>query len=307
MDYIVYIADECKKEAREHNYIDALEKLARDVEQKQNIANFDQFPAPFFVKKKFGDKRGRLIAVQEKITVNNDDYAVIKFLAVLLKADKEYDDFQNNAKGNGVKYLQRTDLEELKTAIKEKVAKEPPAKKQPLSDKEESFLYDSNTNYSLENESLIYESEDWIKAINSKQYANYLSPIHDAVFDIVNSNNIDKYIINIKNLQIIFSNDPEQKYLFLIGLCSSGENSVNIFEKWKKHQESTEIERLARRSYPNYLLADSDIWFEIEKDPQSNFALSGEEINVLKSISGENPFPLFINGQAGSGKSTILQ
>jgi hypothetical protein len=33
------------------------------------------------------------------------------------------------------------------------------------------------------------------------------------------------------------------------------------------------------------LPADPDIWFEIEKDPQSNFALSGEEITVLKLIN----------------------
>lgn len=146
MDYIVYIADECIKEAREHDYIDALEKLAWDVEHKHNVANFDQFPAPFFVKKKFGNKRGRLIAAQENITINGNDYAVIKFLAVLLKADKEYDDFQNNTKDNGFKYLKRTDSTELIAVVKEKIAKEPPTKKQSLSDEEKSFLYSSNTN-----------------------------------------------------------------------------------------------------------------------------------------------------------------
>jgi hypothetical protein len=307
MDYIVYIADECKKEAREHGYIDALEKLARDVEQKQNVANFDQFPAPFFVKKKFGDKRGRLIAAQENIT----GYAVIKFLAVLIKADKKYNDFQeSNTNANGDKYLRRVNSEELRKFVEEKIAKEPPPKKQSLSSEEESFLYSSNTNYSLENESLIYESEDWIKAINSKPYINYLSPICNVISNIANKDSVDTHSINIENLpnhNIVFFADHEKKYLFLIGLCSTGENSENIFEQWKKKQESTDIARLARRSYPYYLLADPDIWFEIEKDPQSNFALSGEEINVLKSISGQNPFPFFINGRAGSGKSTILQ
>jgi hypothetical protein len=310
MDYIVYIVDECMKEAKAHNYTDALVKLAHDVEQKQNVANFDQFPAPFFVKKKCGDKRGRLIAAQEIMNIKGTDYAVIKFLAILIKADKEYSKFQNDAKVNGDKYLKRTDSVELKKAIEEKVAKEPPAKKQSLSAEEKSFLYGSNTNYGLENESLIYESEDWIKAINSKPYINYLSPIYNVISNIVNKDSENIHCINIENLPnhiIIFFANHEKKYLFLIGLYSSEDDSENICKQWKKRHESTDIARLARRSYPNYLLADPDIWFEIEKDPQSNFALSGEEIDVLKSINEPNPFPLFINGRAGSGKSTILQ
>jgi hypothetical protein len=310
MDYVVYIADECRREAKTHNYTDALEKLAGDVERKQNVANFDQFPTPFFVKKKFGAFQGRLIAAQEIININGTDYAIMKFLAILVKADKEYSEFQNNAKANGDKYLKRINSVDLKKAIEERVAEKPPIKKQSLSDEEKSFLYSSNTNYSLENESLIYESEDWIKAINSKPYINYLSPICNAISSIVSKDSADIHFKNIESLSnhnIVFFVDHEKKYLFLIGLCSSEEDSSNIFEQWKKRQESTDIARLARRSYPNYLLADPDIWFDIEKDPQSNFALSGEEITVLKSINEQNPFPLFINGRAGSGKSTILQ
>jgi len=36
-------------------------------------------------------------------------------------------------------------------------------------------------------------------------------------------------------------------------------------------------------------------------------ALSVEEMNVIKSARVSGGFPLFINGRAGSGKSTILQ
>jgi hypothetical protein len=308
MVYIVYITDECWKEARAHNYTDALGKLARDVEQKQNVANFDQFPSPFFIKKKFGSFQGRLLAAQEIVTIGNSDYAVIKFLAVLIRADKEYNDFQSsNTAINSDKYLRRVNPEELRKFVEEKIEKEPPLKKQPLSSEEESFLYSSKTTYSLENESLIYESENWIKSINSKQYTNYLSQIYDAICDIADSDTAGNHSKNVRNLKIIFFNDPDKRYLFLIGLYSDDENIESIFEQWKKCQETTTIVRLARRSYPQYLLGDEKLWYEIEKDSQSNFALSGEEINVLKSINEQNPFPLFINGRAGSGKSTILQ
>jgi hypothetical protein len=309
MDYIVYITDECRKEAMERNYGEAFDKMEQAVERKQGIANFDpSFPAPFLVKKKFGAFRGRLIAEKEIANINGDDYAVIKFLAVFIKADKEYKDFRHNPKTNGEKFLRRIDTEELKKYIEEKIASDPPRKKPPLSDDEKAFLYSSNTPSNLENEPLIYESEEWIKAINSKPYVNYLSAIYDAVANnLVGGNNADKRSIAVKNLHIIFFQCPDKKYLFLIDLCSAKENIENIFEQWKKRKESTGIARLARRSYPQHLLGDENIWFKIEKDAQSNFALSGEEIDVLKSISNPNSFPLFINGRAGNGKSTILQ
>jgi hypothetical protein len=310
MDYIVYVADECRKEAREHNYLDALEKTAKDVERNQSIANFDQFPVPFLVKKKFASVQGRLVAAKEIVNMNGNNYAVIKFLAVLIKADKEYNDFQNNTSANGDKFLQRVNSEKLGIFLGEKITKDPPPKKQSLSNEEESFLYSSNTTYNLENEFLIYESENWIKAINNKPYINYLSAIYDSVFDIVNGNNSDKHHVGIKNLpdhNIVFFNDHEKKYVFLAGIYPAEVEIEKHIERWRKLKETSNIIKIARRSYPQYLVAGSDLWFDIEKDPQSNFALSGEEIDVLKSINNQSPFPLFINGRAGSGKSTILQ
>ncbi len=66
----------------------------------------------------------------------------------------------------------------------------------------------------------------------------------------------------------------------------------------------------ARRSYPAYLLADEQSWLAIERGKEANLALSVEEEQILKSVStsapGNGSLPLFINGRAGSGKSTML-
>jgi hypothetical protein len=66
----------------------------------------------------------------------------------------------------------------------------------------------------------------------------------------------------------------------------------------------------ARRSYPSYLLADEQSWLAIERGREANLALSTEEEQILKSVStsapGTGSLPLFINGRAGSGKSTML-
>jgi len=72
----------------------------------------------------------------------------------------------------------------------------------------------------------------------------------------------------------------------------------------------SDLTPFARRSYPAYLLADEESWLAIERGKESNLALSAEEEQILQSVSlpqpGKGSLPLFINGRAGSGKSTML-
>lgn len=67
---------------------------------------------------------------------------------------------------------------------------------------------------------------------------------------------------------------------------------------------------LSRRCYPDYLVYDQESWRAIEKESQSNLALSPEERAVLSGValrsSPPQPMPLFVDGPAGSGKSTML-
>jgi hypothetical protein len=60
------------------------------------------------------------------------------------------------------------------------------------------------------------------------------------------------------------------------------------------------------------MVLDQDAWLAIQKDEEANLALSPEEAELLESVhragvEGELGYPLFINGRAGSGKSTMLQ
>lgn len=65
----------------------------------------------------------------------------------------------------------------------------------------------------------------------------------------------------------------------------------------------------AVRSYPAYAVLDYDLWYAIQQDTETNLALSAEEERLLWSVSRggeEGSLPAFINGRAGSGKSTML-
>lgn len=86
---------------------------------------------------------------------------------------------------------------------------------------------------------------------------------------------------------------PDNEYLKKILSRYNFEVSENIRE---------EVIRKAKRAYPDYILLDVDLWAKIEEDDIANLALSPEEELLLESAT----FPMFINGQAGSGKSTML-
>ncbi|MDR2384098.1 MAG: ATP-binding domain-containing protein, partial [Tannerella sp.] len=195
----------------------------------------------------------------------------------------------------------------------EKTASGQHTKKKPLSEDEKAFLYASKNQYEYKNEELIYESKEWITAFNQEPFVNQPNRIHDTVEHLLNGKYPDKYCVEIEgqaDLKIICFQVPGEKYIFLADLHNAQNENTNtneIIENWNKRRKNTEISRLARRSYPQYLILDEDLWYEIEKDEQSNFTLSNEEIEVLKSVSGKTAFPLFIKGRAGSGKSTILQ
>lgn len=82
-----------------------------------------------------------------------------------------------------------------------------------------------------------------------------------------------------------------------------------LFAKLRVGDEKAML-RACQRAYPAVILADDDLWIDLEKEPLANIALSPEESELLESVRKSDPqsgFPLFINGRAGSGKSTILQ
>ncbi len=72
-------------------------------------------------------------------------------------------------------------------------------------------------------------------------------------------------------------------------------------------EKLNDVQKFLYREYPDWMLLDDKMWIDLEKDIFGNFSLSPEESRILHPEGGEMRFPLFINGRAGSGKSTVLQ
>ncbi|MCL2232041.1 MAG: hypothetical protein FWB99_03090 [Treponema sp.] len=313
MAYIVYITENCQKEAEKHGYKHDLQRLKDSIEKNQTTVQLERFGSTkYSVKRKIGSFRGRLVTCEEQCFVHNKEYTVIIFLTLFIRAATEYKNFHRNPEAMGEKLVSKIAKSELQSYLEKAIAENPPAIKKPLSDEEKSYLYSAAvTDYELDNEALVYESEQWVNAISQDSSLSILHNIYRTVSQIYGDGLNDVYERQIldRTEKIVFCLDKDKKRLSLINLVTAenfkGIDVTAVVKKW--NQDLEKHTSVAKRAYPQYILADDTLWMAIEKEPQSNFILSKEEIKILEKCAKEEAFPLFINGRAGSGKSTVLQ
>lgn len=174
----------------------------------------------------------------------------------------------------------------------------------------------------------IFESVEWVQyALNNN--GNGMSDKQVLVFrlvieEMVNSKEPQGYLLNSTNDYKIYSleknnvgvlysriNIGDKEYIILhdgADLTKQNEHWTNSQEYLVKNQSNfsndlSSITRNSFRSYPKWTITDDDLWFAIEKSAEvSNLSLTSEQKHFFEKFK----FPYYINGQAGSGKSTML-
>ena len=196
--------------------------------------------------------------------------------------------------------------EEFKKYIEENYPKDE-IKKEDLSEYEDLF----NLNYQGKEDITLFESEEFSKKLENKNNEE-LSNIFELMMEIFNDpKKVSNYesIYKIENNKFtIYIKKIEDDY-FAIDLNDT--KNLQTYDNIKSYEE---ILKYSSKAYPLEIFLDysnKEEWINsIVKNKDGNIALSPEEEQILKNIL--NPystekFPLFINGRAGSGKSTILQ
>ena len=140
------------------------------------------------------------------------------------------------------------------------------------------------------------------------------------IFNLLKNNILELYNKNYTSYKTIYrieENSLEIYYKILI------QNDINIIfligfsdkTDLKEIDEISSISDLLKKAIKSYpleiFLEEFDKWNEyIVKNNDGNIALSPEEEEILRNMQSYNSdakYPFFINGRAGSGKSTILQ
>lgn len=313
MAILAYITERCRSEAAEHALVEDLTKLQTRLEKTQNLSQFDRFPVPFMVKKKFGGQQARLIAQQR----NLGDHAVVIFLAVMIKGSHDYPAFVKNTKLKIPQFEGAFSDAEIECFVAERTRTTPPPEKPRPSDAEAALIYGGfGRSAELGPVDLVYETGTWVKRVSEDSIAKRLALFREPCFNALAREPGLHFEENSAGGAGVWAWRAAQELVLITPSTPDtrsrdqayAESFVEDLQARLQQGQNDSILKLSQRAYPDLILCDDDLWIDLEKAPEANLALSPEESRVLESARGAQArFPLFINGRAGSGKSTILQ
>ncbi|MEZ4942840.1 MAG: hypothetical protein R3D58_18360 [Saprospiraceae bacterium] len=320
MAVLVFIHEQCEQDAKKQGCFNDVLRLKDAILKDQRTTLFDNFPPPY-LKKRF-TRQQRLIAVDKKI----GDHIVVCFLRLLIRGNAEYNSFIKAPKAYGDShFLPLIEDNKMEKWLEDQLRVSPPPLPPLPNDIESRFLWSVfEDEKNLSNETIIYETEEWVNSVQRESFSWRLVQIPPMILEILEESGVgegqDIEVLEKSQLRIVYRYFKSLNRLCLLDLKDvkasfSLEEIKTRYDSLALPEENVsedDIIRSSLRGYPSLLLADDAAWIFIQKDKEANLALSPEETMVLASAynfdqDAKHGFPLFINGRAGSGKSTILQ
>jgi len=308
-----------------------IERLCQEFETMDFDGIHTRFKVLHFYLKR---KEGNFRIIAKIITINQEN--ILCLLKIFSRGEPAYKRFLEASKYDS-QLFQKTELEStLKIWLDEKNRKSP-ITTLPLETLPEELRFclerpDWKNDY---NDIIVHESETWCHRLNQEQSiceqaTIFRQLIEDIVNDFDSIGDTTDYpqvkVYGDHNCYLLFSplvtkdEIPQQVLLLIAPLDNYPQPEVieEIIEivkiqenqfKWWIDQEKLTLENLityTKRSYPAYILLEEDFWLKIQNGDRVNLALSQEEKELLHTVSTKKSLPLFLNGRAGSGKSTML-
>ncbi|MEM4396978.1 MAG: hypothetical protein QXR30_04980 [Candidatus Woesearchaeota archaeon] len=256
------------------------------------------------------------------------EFPVLILLDILSRGGINYTQFNNDAISYGINFLEpiiKNEYQSIQIFVDNNKPQVPPKPLLP------DYFYQwmgTGTDTTRE-ETLIYETYEWVEKTKSPSFLSYKTRFYDVLLNLIQStdeiviepiNNCIKTSYNRgkKEYKVVYNellSVNNQKIFILIQPLIEPEildqNTLNDFTNlFNKNfiPDNDTLAKISYRAYPDYILAEEKLWYDIETDSQANLALSSEEENILQELKSneKSSFPIFINGRAGSGKSTIL-
>lgn len=326
----IYLTEEVKEKAERHGISEQIENLIEDFESM----GFDDAVNLFEVRYPYRYKRignYRLVASVKRI----EEHQVLCVLDMLIRGSREAERFNLDHESYGVENFDPFLIEEdVVNFLQKQTHVVAQAQKEDLPEEIKTWWLPFQY---IDSDLMILESDDWITAFENVNFNRHWAAYHQLVKDIIEQSKHNqtesKDILSIENkdgrgifyiyFHSIHSNvsQTSKSVLFLVAPfqneLTQDESYFNRLRgryEWITSKAANcdfdELAQNSRRAYPSYTLDDDNLWAEIETERASNMAMSGEELNLLSQLrhdtGKDNILPVFINGRAGSGKSTIL-
>jgi len=332
----VYHTSQFSDKAERYGVQSRINDLCAELETQR----VDQVQAHFervypYLKRRILNRRiiGRILRIA--------DQPVLCLLDIFKRGDKDYEQFLEAPLEYGRTHLETQINEQLiRDWLTQQTVEQSTTPKLPeLPEKLLPWLEPPGWTMEMATEDwVIYESEEWIRRFRKPAIQEAWETYYQIILAIRTKTSLgsdfpdwsnvrlcqlnDRYILysepdtadntvgGVLFLLAPFEHEPSDEEISQVGRRTGLFDDSEKTDILARQLSLSELTPFARRSYPAYLLADEESWLAIERGEEVNLALSTEEEQILKSVSASAPsngsLPLFINGRAGSGKSTML-
>ncbi|MGA1379833.1 MAG: UvrD-helicase domain-containing protein [Chitinophagaceae bacterium] len=332
----VYISQQVEQSASQQNIINIIETIQDQIEHGDSLLFGLLFSPrfPYWIKKI--RQRYRLIATIKII----DQEIILCCTHLLLRGSNKYRAFLQDREqwGNQNIHLNTTTLRnwlqhrQTVQAIEQVPLPEdlrPWLEKPILLQREDQIIYESSIWVEQWNESESFMRQNWqnfhniILRISEEKISNIQNKNSNLINELTQYEFVQYCTDKNTNCTVLYSlvrpsDEQNRQFLFLLAAFNTNPtaqdiaktgNSLGMFgltvagaNLFSRKPTSDQLAQFARRAYPSYLLYDPGVWQGLEQENNTNLAFSGEEEELLHGMR----FPAFINGRAGSGKSTML-
>ncbi len=312
----VLVHEDVQRAAKARGHHERLENLKNSIESTSNIARFSKWLHPYY-HEDIGRQFRLLIELHERRN------AVVVVFRHFLTHD-EYDQFREIDPNKRQEHYDDnlTPEEEVDRYIEDRNKSTMPVNRD-LTDGDQAFLNTTSTSYDYSGD-IVLETSEWCETV-LKDWVNTLSRgLYELIFELqtnVESTHtpeasLDLESIDGTDIRILYRYFPKWKTLLLINVLRLGSPSTAEQRRLSKRygrnfSDHDSLNQFGERSYPALLIADYKSWWAVQLTRKANLVLYPEQSKILGSLhlsDTTNPrYPLFINGRAGSGKSTILQ
>ena len=325
----------CKKFEEEiskkEDYRDKVTKKIKEISKRKdlkNIGSVNVFAGGIYILK-VSNPKARVIIEEREVNIEEKDIKVFFIRDIISnhKFDNIYGKYLykklQNREWLNANPLSIEDINNFKKDYKENKDKEIEKLEFPPKN-----LVDWIDDFKLELNNEVFETKDWVRyaldncettGMLDKKVDTFRILLKEIIKDSIGSellkeendikilkytnHNIgilySKLKIDDKNIILLYNGailDKQDEY-WQRSIKNIKDNSI----EFKKNIEN--ISRNSYRSYPKWTINNDDLWFAIQKSKEiSNLSLTSEQSNFFSNFK----FPYYINGQAGSGKSTML-
>ncbi len=323
MAFFVHVTEACAEDAKQHGVLDHVLRIRQRVEEAGNYVGFGRMGAGPFLKRQVGNFR--LVAWSKQF----DDDVLLVFCRVFARGKRQYEKFLRTSKDKPSEAEQELlDLHgrSPQDIYGERRRTKAPSTRQAPSDDEKRWLYPTIGSHAGAADEMLLESGHWVEKLRSSRYREKAALYGELLTQLfVDRDGLERseslqdvkvHWAKREQIGIAYVWPENTQEILLIAPLRRGEDPNQIIASHRRAVRELggtleNARQLAARAYPVVMLLDEDSWLEIEKDEDANLALSPEEaalLNGIRTPSSESPahFPLFINGRAGSGKSTML-